>query len=313
MISLSQLEYIVAVDTYGQFSIAANKCFITQPTLSMQIKKLEKDLGIELFNRSQQPIQATESGKKIIEQARIVLRERDRIEVLVNEVKGKVSGSLKIGIIPSLAPYLLPRFIGSVADKYQNLKIQIQELLTDDLIDALKKDTLDLGIIVTPAHDPNIVEHPVFYEGIYVYANAKHDLLRKKNIDIKEINRPDMWLMSEGNCFRYQVINLCNYLGNNNLPISYESGSLETIRKLIDKEGGFTLLPELAIDAVDAEKGSLDQVRYFKGILPLREVSIVHATSFPKTSAVDMLKNEIKEHIPEALLDKNRGKIVEWK
>lgn len=174
MVTLVQLEYIVAVDTYRHFATAADRCYVTQPTLSMQIKKMEDELGVTIFDRSKQPIIPTDVGAEIIGQARVILQEAKGIEAIVANHLKEVSGELRIGIIPSLSPYLLPLFMDELTKKHPQLSIKVREMITDDIVDALKKDLLDVGILVTPLHDAAIREEPLFYEQIEVYASAGH-------------------------------------------------------------------------------------------------------------------------------------------
>ncbi|MDD4107121.1 MAG: LysR substrate-binding domain-containing protein, partial [Prolixibacteraceae bacterium] len=202
MITLTQLEYIVAVDTYRHFGKAAESCFITQPTLSMQIKKLEGDLEIIIFDRSMQPLIPTDIGRKLIDQARIILKETEELNNIVKDHKNQVSGILRIGIIPTLAPYLLPLFIGNYKKKYPNIFIKVIEQTTDKIIDLLHKDLIDAGILVTPLKEDKILEKPVFYEEMLIYINSENKLHRKKEITLEDIAIPEIWLLSDGHCFR---------------------------------------------------------------------------------------------------------------
>ncbi|WP_297096018.1 LysR substrate-binding domain-containing protein, partial [uncultured Draconibacterium sp.] len=213
MITLTQLEYIVAVDTHRHFGKAAESCFITQPTLSMQIKKLEEDLEIIIFDRSKQPLIPTDVGVRIIEQARVVLKQAEEINNIVKDHKNQVSGMLRIGIIPTLAPYLLPIFVGNYKKKYPNIFIKVVEATTENIINLLHKDLIDVGILVTPLHEEKILEKPLFYEEMLIYANSGHKLHKQKEITVEDIATPEIWLLSDGHCFRDQVINLCSYLG----------------------------------------------------------------------------------------------------
>lgn len=310
MTSLIQLEYIIAVDTYRHFVTAAEKCFVTQPTLSMQIKKLEEDLGVIIFDRTKQPIIPTEIGKKIIEQARITVAESKKINEIINEFNNSISGDITIGIIPSLAPYLLPLFIGKFTKKYPEVNVKIVELLTDDIITELKKDTIDVGILVTPVHENGILEEVLFYEEMKVLASNSHELSNKKTVNVEELESLDLWLLNNGHCFRSQVVNLCNYKkkNDNKTNFDYESGSLETIKKLIEIEGGYALMPELAIEK-SHKKTSIVQI---EGI-PLREVSFAFTRNYNKKKLLSAISEEIKKAIPEALKQKNRGFVVEWK
>lgn len=313
MVTLTQLEYIVAVDEYRHFATAADKCFVTQPTLSMQIKKLEDDLGVIIFDRSRQPVVPTDIGKKLIAQAREVLASTQRITEIINEEKQEVAGSLKIGIIPTLAPYLLPIFIGDYIRKYPAVKVEVEELVSEEIIRRLKHDTLDAGIFVTPFHDPKIVEHPVFYEEMLIYAHPDHELLKKKAVDIQDIATPEIWMLGDGHCFRDQVVNLCEMhdTQHKNLPFDFESNSLETLMKIVDREGGFTLIPELALLYMTDEKKK--QICSFTSYTPLREVSVIYSRHYTKQKLIDLLCEEIKQVVSPRMLKKERGKVVEWK
>ena len=253
-ISLTQLEYILAIDTYRHFAKAADACLVTQPTLSMQLKKLEEELKIEIFDRSKQPIIPTDAGKKLIEQARIILREARQMEQIAKHYDDSFEGSLTIGNIPTLAPYLLPYFLGDFLKKYKQIKLVIQELTTDEIIFKLNKDEIDVGILATPLHENNLIEEPLFYEEIKVYAHYNHPLTKKKMLDHDDILRNDIWMLSQGNCFRSQVINICANPIKMNDQLKYESGSIETLKKMVEMEGGFTLLPELAVLELPAKK-----------------------------------------------------------
>ena len=313
MITLTQLEYIVAVDTYRHFGKAAEHCFITQPTLSMQIKKLEEDLEIIIFDRSKQPLIPTDVGQRIIEQARIVLKQSEEINNIVKDHKNKVSGLLRVGIIPTLAPYLLPIFIGKYKKKYPNIFIKVVEQTTENIVNLLQKDLIDVGILVTPLKEEKINEKPIFYEEMLIYANAGHKLHKQKEITLQDIATPEIWLLSDGHCFRDQVINLCSFLGttDSKLPFHFEAGSLETLMNIIDREGGITLIPELAKNGMSPQR--LSNVESFSNFKPLREVSLVYSRHFAKHKLINLLWREISEDVPEEMQDKERGTVVEWK
>lgn len=313
MISLIQMEYIIAVDKYRHFVTAAEKSFVTQPTLSMQIKKLEDDLGVIIFDRSKQPIIPTELGEKIIEQARRTVNESKKIKDIVDEHQGTIRGSLNIGIIPSLAPYLLPLFIGDFIRKYPDVLVNVIEQLSEDILSNLKSDKIDVGILVTPVAEKGIAEEPLFYEEMLIYANKNHEIASKEELAPAELSSPDMWLLSNGHCFRSQVVNLCNYkekVSNNN-HFHYESGSLETIKKMVEKEGGFSLIPELAINREDTNEEII--LRKFKSSTPLREVSFVYSRNYAKRRLLDLLKQEIIKSVPEKMLKVDRGEVIKWR
>ena len=313
MVTLTQLEYIVAVDVHRHFGRAAESCFVTQPTLSMQIKKLEEDLGVIIFDRSKQPLIPTDVGQRLIDQARVVLSESAELQNIIEDHRNEVSGLLRIGIIPTLAPYLLPRFIGHYKRTWPNIIIKVEELTTGNIIELLQKDLLDVGILVTPLKENKIIEKPVFYEEMLIYANENHPLHQKKEITPVDIATPDIWLLSDGHCFRDQVVNLCSYMSGagGGLPFQFEAGSLETLMNIVDVEGGITLIPELA-------KYTMPETRQknllsFTNITPLREVSLVYSRHFAKHKLISLLWREVKDTLPSELLSPDRGTIVEWR
>ena len=313
MITLTQLEYIVAIDEYRHFATAAEKCFVTQPTLSMQIKKLEDELGVIIFDRSRQPVVPTDLGAKLIEQARMTLSATQRIKEIIQEEQQEVEGTLKIGIIPTLAPYLLPVFIGPYIRKYPAVKVEVEELVSEEIIRRLKRDMLDVGLFVTPYHDEKIVERPVFYEEMLVYAHPDSELLKKKEVGHEDIVTSDIWMLGNGHCFRNQVVNLCEMSASQhkNLPFEFESNSLETLMRIVDVEGGFTSIPELALQYMSPEKKK--QVRSIANTKPLREVSVIYSRHFTKQRLITLLCDEIKSVVPAHMLKRDRGMIVEWK
>ena len=313
MITLTQLEYIVAIDEYRHFATAAEKCFVTQPTLSMQIKKLEDELGVIIFDRSRQPVVPTDLGAKLIEQARMTLSATQRIKEIIQEEQQEVEGTLKIGIIPTLAPYLLPVFIGPYIRKYPAVKVEVEELVSEEIIRRLKRDMLDVVLFVTPYHDEKIVERPVFYEEMLVYAHPDSELLKKKEVGHEDIVTSDIWMLGNGHCFRNQVVNLCEMSASQhkNLPFEFESNSLETLMRIVDVEGGFTLIPELALQYMSPEKKK--QVRSIANTKPLREVSVIYSRHFTKQRLITLLCDEIKSVVPAHMLKRDRGMIVEWK
>ena len=307
MITLTQLEYIVAIDEYRHFATAAEKCFVTQPTLSMQIKKLEDELGVIIFDRSRQPVVPTDLGAKLIEQARMTLSATQRIKEIIQEEQQEVEGTLKIGIIPTLAPYLLPVFIGPYIRKYPAVKVEVEELVSEEIIRRLKRDMLDVGLFVTPYHDEKIVERPVFYEEMLVYAHPDSELLKKKEVGHEDIVTSDIWMLGNGHCFRNQVVNLCEMSASQhkNLPFEFESNSLETLMRIVDVEGGFTLIPELALQYMSPEKKK--QVRSIANTKPLREVSVIYSRHFTKQRLITLLCDEIKSVVPAHMLKRDRG------
>ncbi len=307
--TLTQLEYIVALDTHRHFALAAEKCFITQPTLSMQIQKLEEELGVKIFDRTKQPVIPTEIGTNIIRQARITLREAHLIKQMINDQKDTLSGDLRMGIIPTLAPYLLPSLYKSMQDKYPQLNLIIKESITEDVIYELKNNRLDCGIVVTPLKDPSIKEDILFYEELFVYVSKKNALSGKKYVLASEINPNELWLLEEGHCFRSQVLNICELKKNSDFHFKYETGNIETLKRMVDKSNGITILPELAV--MEFSKARLKLVKRLKQPSPAREVSLVTHRDHIKTKLIKTLREEIINIVPVQMQKLQHKKIVE--
>ncbi|WP_242927833.1 hydrogen peroxide-inducible genes activator [Pontibacter vulgaris] len=310
--TLVQLEYLLAVDTFRHFATAAEHCFVTQPTLSMQLQKLEEELGVQLFDRSRVPVRPTEMGKEVIAQARIVLAESKKIQELVQNQKQELTGVLRIGVIPTIAPYLIPLFITSFMEKYPQVRVVVQELLTDQIIEKLNHELLDVGLLVTPLEDKSIKELPLFYEAFMVYVNPKHALAKQSEIDPVELLPDDLWVLNEGHCFRSQVLNICNrggkVGGSEGANFDYRSGSLETLKRIVETQHGLTLLPELSVLEMPEDKKKL--VRPFSEPQPVREVSLVVHKSFLKKKLIQALQNEILEGLPESIRNRKKQKVV---
>ena len=310
--TITQFEYIVALDTYRHFAKASKKCFITQPTLSMQIQKLEDELGVKIFDRSKQPVVPTEIGKLIIQQARIILHETQKIKELIEAEKEETAGELKLGIIPTLAPYLLPLFLTHFLDKYPQVQLQIEELQSEEIIIGLRNETLDAALLVTPLKEQGIVEMPLFKEEFVAYVGIDHPLISKKVLSVKDVSADDMWLLNKGHCFRNQMINICGEQKNKALnQFQFESGSMETLKKLVDKRSGYTLLPELAI--LDEPVSKHKQIKHFTAPQPMREVSLVVHRSFLKRKLIEALKSEILITLPKKFKSKRSGEIITWR
>lgn len=307
--TLVQLEYIVAVDTYRSFVSAAEKCFVTQPTLSMQVQKLEEFLNVKLFDRSKQPIVPTEIGAQIIDQARIVLQENKKIKEIISSQQQEVTGELKIGIIPTIAPYILPKVIAAMLEKYPDLKLIIWEYTTEDIIHHLKTGVIDCGILATPLVDANIAETPLYYENFVSYISKSSKLYKKKAIDAEDFEDENIWLLNEGHCMRTQVLNICRTTKNNRLQsLTYNTGSVETLIRMVDANNGATLLPELALEELSAKQ--LNKVRYFKSPEPVREISLVTHKNFIKKRMLNALKDEVLAIIPKTMKQRKKKDVI---
>ena len=288
--TITQLYYVLAVAENQNFTKAAAKCFVTQPTLSMQIQKLEDQLGVQIFDRSKKPIELTNIGKKIVSQARNIVNESYRIQDIVDQQKGFIGGEFKLGIIPTVMPTLLPMFLKSFIKKHPKVKLKIEELTTEEIITRIKDGHLDAAIAATPLEDDSIKERVLYFEPFVSYIPKGHRLHNNNKIDVSELDINDMLLLEDGHCFRDGVINLCKaFKSHSEDQFQLESGSIETLIKLSNEGLGMTLLPYLhTLDINDKEKGNL---HYFNEPSPAREVSIIYH------------KSELKMHIIEALQD----------
>ena len=295
--TLTQMEYVIALNEHRHFKKAAEACFITQPTLSMQIAKLEEELGIILFDRSKSPILPTLMGEKIIFQMEKAIQEIKGISALIKSTQKNIEGPITLGIIPTLAPYLLPLFLDNFVKSYPKVELEIRELQTAEIILQLEKDNLDAALLITPLGVDNIIERHLFYEEMAVYANKDHPLAKKRRIHEKDLSGKGLWPLKEGHCFREQTLNLCNSAPRP-WP-KFASGSLETLFNLVEYAGGHTLIPQLA--AKKRQKTSKAVIIPFAGVTPVREVSLVHFRPFHKEGHLDALEKIILKSLPKEL------------
>lgn len=300
--TLTQLEYVVAVDKFRHFGKAAKSCYVTQPTLSMQLQKLEEALDVIIFDRSKSPIIPTLEGESVIRQAKVVLREHRKIIDIVKMKKENVEGEFKLGVIPTLSPYILPLFIQRFVKKYPSVNLIIEELKTEDIVKLLDNDELDAGLLVTPLHDDSIIERVLYYEPFYLFAAPEHPLLKKKKVNQEELDLSEIWLLNKGNCFRDQILNICSEKNKNMIDqenIRFESGNMETLKNMVLTSSGYTLLPHMAVKMLSSSHKKL--IREFNNPVPTREVSIVHGRSFQKERIIIALEEEIVKVVPKDL------------
>ena len=286
--TITQLQYVLAVAEHKNFTLAAEKCFVTQPTLSMQIQKIEEELKILIFDRSKKPIQLTDIGQKIVNQAKNIVNEANRIKDIVEQQKGHIGGEFRLGIIPTIMPTLLPMFLSNFIKKYPKVKLIIEELNTNEIILRLKNGHLDAAIAATPLMEEKLKEIVLYFEPFVAYIPENHRIADKPEIEVSDLNLDEILLLQDGHCFRDGILNLCKnqeVVSGNSFQL--ESGSFETLIRLADEGLGTTLLPYLhTLDLKEKDKAKL---HHFKEPKPAREVSLI----FPKT--------ELKIHIIEAL------------
>lgn len=302
--TITQLTYVLAIAEHKNFTKAAEKCFVTQPTLSTQIQKLEEELDILIFDRGKKPIELTEVGRKIVHQARNIVNESDRIQDIVDQQKGFIGGEFRIGIIPTIMPTLLPMFLKAFIKKYPKVKLKIEELTTEDIIQRIHDGHLDAAIAATPLENSNIKERVLYYEPFVGYIPEHHRLHKKKTIDVSDLEIDDMLLLEDGHCFRDGVINLCKaFKDQTNENFQLESGSIETLIKLSNEGLGMTLLPYL--HTLELNDSLNKNLHHFNEPSPAREVSILYHKSELKMQIIEALHNVISGIIRGAIAFQN--------
>lgn len=298
--TITQLNYVLAVATHKNFTKAAAHSFVTQPTLSMQIQKLEEQLGVTIFDRSKKPIELTLVGEKIVAQAKNIVSESNRIQDIIDQDKGFIGGPYTIGIIPTIMPTLLPLFLKTFIKKYPKVQLNIKELTTSGIIKQLKEGKIDVGLAATPLHEESIIERPLYYEPFVAYIPEQHRLANETLINSADIQLDDVLLLEDGHCFRDGILNLCTASEtNNNKPFTLESGSFETLIKLADENLGMTLLPYLHTKQLIA--CNTTNLRHFKDPKPAREVSLLHHNNELKIQITNALKDTIDSVIRGAI------------
>lgn len=302
--TITQLNYVLAVAEHKNFTRAAEKVYVTQPTLSMQIQKLEEELEVQIFDRTKKPIELTEAGSKIVQQARNIVNESDRIWDIVDQQKGYIGGLFRLGVIPTVMPTLLPMFLNNFIKKYPKVKLQIEELNTEAMLAKLKEGHLDAGIAATPLQEENIKEKVLYYEPFVGYIPEGHRLHQKEKIQAIDLDIDDILLLEDGHCFKDGILNICKTpKGQDEDRFHLETGSFETMVKLANENLGMTLLPYLhTLDIREKEKSNL---RMFTEPVPAREVSLIYTKSELKKQIIDALHSTIAGVIKGAIAFQN--------
>jgi LysR family hydrogen peroxide-inducible transcriptional activator len=299
--TLTQLEYVLSVNKHRHFGRAAQACAVTQPTLSMQINKLEEELGVILFDRSKNPILPTQEGEAVIDQAQNVIQEYRKVFQVIEVGQKELVGEFRLGVIPTLSPYLVPLFVGDFCHKHPKLDLIIEEHKTEDIMTLLEKDELDAALLVTPLKLNNIVERTLFYEPFSLFISSDHSLSSKEKVKASELNSKGLWLLNEGHCMRTQMAQICSLRegqksGQN---LRFESGNLETLMNLVENYGGYTLIPWLCWQGLSNRRKKL--TKEFSGTIPSREVSLVHRRIYLKERMIDALEKDILSNLPKGL------------
>lgn len=308
--TLQQLEYLIALDDYRHFVKAAESCFVTQPTLTMQLKKLEDEIGLQLFDRQKKPLRPTEAGEQIIRKARQILVEVGDLKAFVSHETEDFDGEFTLAVIPTLAPYLLPLFLPSFIREFPTTKLIIEEMQTSQILDALQKGSLDMGLLVTPLEERHIREIPLFHESFYLYLHKDHILQKEDKINPKSLDSEDMLFLEEGHCFREQALSICARREKKNVPaFEYRSGSIETLKSLVRENLGYTLVPELSVlkDRKD------EHVKEFMEPVPVREVSLAVHKSFSKEALIEAIRHSILKNLPKGFDKVQTFTRVKWR
>ena len=298
--TLQQLEYILAVNQFRHFAKAAEYCRVTQPTLSAMIQKLEEELDTRIFDRSQQPVCPTPVGIHIIEQAQNILVQANRIKNIIEEEKHSLTGTFKLGILPTIAPYLLPRFFPQLMKKYPDLDIRVVEMKTNDIKKALQTGEIDAGIVASLAGMEELQQTPLFYEQFFAYVSREDALFNNEVIRTSDLNGEQLWLLDEGHCFRDQLVRFCQMKSARASQLAYHLGSMETFMRMVESGKGVTFIPELAVLQLgDAQK---ELVRSFAIPCPTRQVVLLTNKNFIRHTLLEVLVKEIKLSVPKEML-----------
>ena len=292
--TITQLKYTLSVAEHGNFTTASEKCFVTQPTLSMQVQKLEEELGVTIFNRSTKPLKVTEVGEKVLNQARKIIEESSRMDDIISEEKGVIGGTLKVGIIPTVTSTLLPLFLNIFTKKHKNVKLKIEEFNTETLIDKLDDGSVDCAIAATPLNNDKILERPLFYEPFVAYVPSHHSLSGNKYLEIDDLSNGNLLILQDGHCFRNQVLNLCS-LEDLNKEYELRSGSFETLINLSNNGPWMTIIPYLHSNNLSPK--DLQNIIPFQDPAPAREISMIYSKSQLKLPVINALMSTISSVI----------------
>lgn len=297
--NIQQMEYIVALDTHRHFVKAAQSCGVSQPTLSTLINKLEEELDTVIFDRSCHPIRPTAIGEQIINQARVVLYNLSQLKELSLSEREQNSGSLKLGVIPTVAPYILPKLFQEMRTSHPQIDLQVTEQQTHIIVDQLRKAELDMAILATPLYHEDILEIPLYYEKFLAYISPQESLHQSAEIEASQMPTKHLWVLKEGHCMRNQIFNFCD--GTSDYNGFYEAGSITTLVNIVDANGGYTIIPELHRSLLHREQQ--DNVREFGASAPVREISLIIRQDYVRQRMVNSLVDAVKAIIPDSMID----------
>ena len=297
--TIQQLEYVLAVDEYRHFVRASEACGVTQSTLSSMIQKLENELDIIIFNRNSHPVEPTKMGEQIISQAKVILYNTSQLKEMVLTEKNQGEGNIKLGIIPTIAPYILPRLFKEILFSHPNINLNVSELTTDSIIDKLHKAELDMAILATPLEQDDLLEIPLYYEKFVAYISPNEPIYKETEIISSKMPSKHMWVLKEGHCLRNQVFNFCDNKSDF-LPI-YEAGNIDTLIRIVDENNGYTIIPELHINLLNENQKK--NIRSLTSPQIVREVSLVVRQDYVREKLLNNIAELVKEIIPEHMID----------
>jgi len=308
--TIQQLQYITALDHHRHFVKAAEACFVSQPTLTMGVKKLEEEMGVKLFDRSKKPLNTTAAGQGIVAQARHILRGVNNLKAYVSDDYNNLTGEFRLAVIPTLAPYFIPKWLPVIAETLPNVQLDIREMTTSEIVHAFVREEIDLALLSTPLVEKGLREIPLFHEPFHLFSSEVKTADIVPQVKAGELNAAGLILLEEGHCFRDQMLSLCgNRPPKKSEPFRYLSGSIESIKNLIKQGRGSTLVPELAINSQD----DATYVAPFRDPIPSREISLVCHETFTQEMLLKQLEKSAKSVIPEHFEKQSPRFRVEWK
>lgn len=301
--TIQQLHFVTALIHRGSFSGAAEDCFVTQPTLSSGIKKLEDELGVMLFDRTSQPVQPTQAGKAVADQAREIMKSLEDLRQSIQNEQANLEGQVSLGIIPTLAPYLLPEFLPGFTREYPGIRFHIRELISREILTGVGDHSLDFGIMASPGQGPGLEEHHLFFEPFVAYLPPGHELLGRGALAARDLETRGLLLLDEGHCLRSQILTICSAQGRSNHPgHHFQSGSLETLKQLVDAGLGYTLLPQLALGQLSEQQRR--RVVAFRSPRPARELCLVSRRGYPRTRLLRSLVEHLGRVFPQEVVNR---------
>lgn len=298
--TLQQLEYVVAVYRFKHFAKAAEYCDVTQPTLSFMIQKLEDELGVKIFDRKKNPIKTTAIGMEIIEQAWNVLTNARKLKEIAEEDSQSLISTFNVGVLPTIAPYLIPRFFPQFMNNHPDMDIRITEMQTEDMRKALIHGDIDAGILAKVEGLENFDTETLFYEQFYAYVAKGDKLYSHSTIRIADLAGEYLWLLDEGHCFRDQLVKYCQLKAASRSRKAYSLGSIETFMRIVENGKGVTFIPELALLQLNNEQKQL--VKPFALPVPTREIVMVTDKNFIRQTLRQLLVDEIRQSVPPEML-----------